>query len=288
MAHLHALLAAESSAAVLIKRGPGKVSCTIGWDRRTDTFETGQWLKQKLEHEAADLSPDGKLLVYFINTQRWSQPNSCYRAISRAPWLKALSFWGTDSWVSGPGPGLFIQNEHGRLQLHALPMESEYDHLNIPVVRDLPPGEPWRSMAKDSQYLVRLQRDGWLAVTPFEKCSAQEAAGITEWKQRHPERIILEKPLLYGWRLRLTHWCGLHDDSNRPLSFDTYALIAPDGTITHQPGWEWAEFDAPRKRMVWTEGCILSQALLSRSGMEISRTLFDTNQIQFERVQAPY
>jgi hypothetical protein len=38
MAHLHALLAAESPAAVLIKRGPGRVSCTIGWDRRTDTF----------------------------------------------------------------------------------------------------------------------------------------------------------------------------------------------------------------------------------------------------------
>ena len=36
MARLLLLLAAEGDRALLIKYGPGRSSCTLGWDRRTD------------------------------------------------------------------------------------------------------------------------------------------------------------------------------------------------------------------------------------------------------------
>ena len=73
MAHLHAILATQSPLAVLVKRGPGRCSGLFRWDRRSDTFENGQWLRQRLDHDAADLSPDGTLFVYFVNTQRYGR-----------------------------------------------------------------------------------------------------------------------------------------------------------------------------------------------------------------------
>lgn len=41
-ARLHILLASEADYAVIIRRGPSKRVCTIGWDRTNDTFTVGQ------------------------------------------------------------------------------------------------------------------------------------------------------------------------------------------------------------------------------------------------------
>ncbi len=35
---LHVLFARDTSGAVILRRGPSKTVCSIGWDRRTDTF----------------------------------------------------------------------------------------------------------------------------------------------------------------------------------------------------------------------------------------------------------
>jgi hypothetical protein len=48
MAHLTGFLATASSSAVLLKTGPGRRCCTIGWDRDEDTFELGQWLGHRI------------------------------------------------------------------------------------------------------------------------------------------------------------------------------------------------------------------------------------------------
>ena len=64
-ARLHVLLAGNSSQAVVIRRGPSKHVCVIGWDRSRDTFEEGQWLKGRIYERRCDLSPDGRHLIYF-------------------------------------------------------------------------------------------------------------------------------------------------------------------------------------------------------------------------------
>jgi len=138
MAHLHAILATESPLAVLIKRGPGRCSGLFVWDRRADTFENGQWLKQKLDHAGADLSPDGTLFVYYVNTQRHGREHSVYRAVSRPPWLTALSFWSAKSWIDGPGAAMFFRDRDKSLKLFTSAHAPKWNHLGIKTVTELP------------------------------------------------------------------------------------------------------------------------------------------------------
>ena len=46
-ARIHVLLAEEAPLGVVIRRGPSKQVCTIGWDRRRDEFQLGQWLRAR-------------------------------------------------------------------------------------------------------------------------------------------------------------------------------------------------------------------------------------------------
>jgi hypothetical protein len=67
---LHVLLARDTPYAVILPRGPSKTTCSIGWDRRNDTFTIGQWLRGRIYERRSDLSPDGKHLIYFAMNGR--------------------------------------------------------------------------------------------------------------------------------------------------------------------------------------------------------------------------
>jgi hypothetical protein len=142
VAHLHAVLASRSPSAILLKRGPGKATGSFGWNRRTDSFTTGQWVRKIIDHTATDLSPDGKHFLYFVNTGGWLLENHVYRAIARAPWLKALAFWGSSPREFGPGAGLFFCDARGALRLRAGPARPEWDHLGLEVVPEFPSTRP--------------------------------------------------------------------------------------------------------------------------------------------------
>jgi len=79
--------------AVVIRRGPSKQTTVLGWDRRTDEFEIGQWLKGRIYHYRCDISPDGKHWIYFaIKGETWT-------VVAETPWLKALDFYPKgDAW----------------------------------------------------------------------------------------------------------------------------------------------------------------------------------------------
>ena len=64
-ARLHVILAREAPLAVVIRRGPAKQVCTVLWNRRTDEFTLGQWLKGRIYEDRCDLSPDGRYFIYF-------------------------------------------------------------------------------------------------------------------------------------------------------------------------------------------------------------------------------
>lgn len=88
---LHVLMRRESDRAVVIRQGPTKVFCTIGWDLTSDEFAVGQWCKHKIYPTASDISPDGTWMTYFALSGRWSAETlGAWRAISRAPYLKAV------------------------------------------------------------------------------------------------------------------------------------------------------------------------------------------------------
>ncbi|EDN66679.1 conserved hypothetical protein [Beggiatoa sp. PS] len=108
-ARLHVLFARESRFAVVIRRGPSKQVCTIGWDRRKDKFSMGQWLKGKIYERRCDISPNGQYLIYFaMNGKPRSEVRGSWTAISKAPYLKAIGLWAKgDCWHGG---GLFLSN----------------------------------------------------------------------------------------------------------------------------------------------------------------------------------
>src|SRR5690242_7373271 len=85
-ARMHVLLAREAKVGLVIRRGPSKSVCTVLWDRKRDTFKLGQWMRGRIYERRSDLSPNGKLLIYFAMNGHWeSETKGAWTAISRVP-----------------------------------------------------------------------------------------------------------------------------------------------------------------------------------------------------------
>jgi hypothetical protein len=93
----------ESPTAVVLRQGPSKVFCTIGWDLRTDEFTLGQWCRHKIYVDRCDISPDGYWMVYFALNGEWrSETLGAWTAVSIAPYLRAVTLWPAgDTWGVG-------------------------------------------------------------------------------------------------------------------------------------------------------------------------------------------
>src|SRR6185503_4777545 len=229
---LHVILARESSRAIVIRRGPSKHTCTVGWDRQTDEFTMGQWLKGRIYERRCDLSPRGEHFIYFAMNGRWmSETRGSWTAISRAPYLEAIGLWPKgDCWNGG---GVFIDDKHFWLNGHA------------PDVAMLRPRHLHASPCPESFfagmgecpliYYPRLQRDGWKEGSSH---AANDRSHTTHFSKRLPG----------GWMLHKLAQCGMdHGRQRRPVYFDEHALMPPDSSKPLEfPSWEWCDADARR------------------------------------------
>ena len=104
----------ESDTAVVFRRGPSRVFCSIGWNLARDEFKVGQWCKHTIYPERADVSTDGRWLLYFALNGRWkSETRGRWTALSRAPYLKAVKLWPKgDTWDGG---GTFYRTASGNI-----------------------------------------------------------------------------------------------------------------------------------------------------------------------------
>jgi hypothetical protein len=85
---------------VVFRRGPSRSVLLISWNTADDTFRTGQWLRGRIYVRRCDLSPEGDPLLYFAANYR--EPYRSWSAISRPPFLTALSMWPKgDGWGGG-------------------------------------------------------------------------------------------------------------------------------------------------------------------------------------------
>lgn len=102
---LFVIFAKEADEAVVFARGPSAWFHVIRWDTRRDSFESGAWIRGKIYPERCDLSPDGKLLLYFVyqGRRRGTTYTPAWTAVSRSPWLKALALWPWNSTWGGGG-----------------------------------------------------------------------------------------------------------------------------------------------------------------------------------------
>ena len=98
-ARLHVVLAREAPLAVVIRRGPAKQVCTVLWNRRTDEFTLGQWLRGRIYEDRCDdggiftgarsywLDPDHRCVQETAEIRR--DPAADYPQIWHARWAEA-------------------------------------------------------------------------------------------------------------------------------------------------------------------------------------------------------
>ena len=265
-ARLHVLLAQDAPLGLVFRRGPSKSVCTFLWDLKTDRFKLGQWLRGRIYERRADLSPDGKHLIYFAMNGRWtSETGGSWTAISKAPWLKAKVLLGKgDCWHGG---GLFTGDRWYWLN-------DGYGHKPLKTCSDYRRDPNWKADLSfggecPGVYYVRLQRDGWTLVSTRD--------GLT----------VFEKPLYRGWTLRKLAHEEISHPPGRGCYWDEHELVHEDGRLERRPDWEWAELDG--RDLVWAEkGALRRAAVSAREVHREPKLLRDFNADRFEAIAAPY
>ena len=268
-ARLHVLLARRAPYGLVLRRGPAKQVCTIGWNRAKDTFEVGQWLKATLYETKCDISPDGKHWIYFALNGRWtSKTRGSYTAIARTPWLKAVTLWPSGTTYGGGGSfdddgGYYVtSNLEGTLfDSRELQPKEGADPYGVPR----------------SPYEARLVRGGWTV------------------EQREHQRgwvslISATRTLAKGWRLHKFVHSEIPTEQGHKVDWEEHALeYSASGVTVACPDWEWADLDSGS--LVWAEkGCLYRGRVVGKPGKHrLEKSLLkDFNDMKFETIVAPY
>lgn len=270
-ARLHVLVARESSQAIVIRRGPSKLTCVLGWDRKTNTVEVAQWLKGRIYERRCDISPNGKHWIYFAMNGKWdSTVKGAWSAVAKSPWLKAVCLHAKgDCWNGG---GLFLDNNKYWLN-------DGHGHESLKTCRNLSRDESYEPPEFYggeclTGYYNRLQRDGW---------TFTGRGGNGQWDTKS----IFEKVLSRKWLLRKICHEQVGSPKGKGCYWDEHELQNDAGEVLTMPDWEWAE---------WLDGAIVYAKNGSLYEMKINTMAFlgeqihlhDFNGYEFENRTAPY
>ena len=245
------LLARDAKVGVILRRGPTRWWHVTRWDTRTDQFEKGQWFHGRIYPDQCDLSPDGKLFVYFAGKWRARARDLGYgdvwTAVSRPPYLTALALWPDTSTYGGGG--IFFDNQSvqvGWPGLHHHP-----DHPPGPLLVNpalVPPPPCWQ--------------EGWLPV-PFVTPVGQYR------KPCGPLALGRDLPVHRASRARIIYY--LYRSARGPIAqFESH----------------WADWDH-RGRLVAAVGGRILTARLTKDDHLRWRQLVDLHPEKPTRLEAP-
>lgn len=157
---LHVLLRPGAPNAVVLRRGPTKVFCSIGWDLASDTFSVGQWCKHTIHSRCCDLSPDGKWMLYSaLDARKSREIRGTFTAISRAPYLKAL-WLRSDGWFGKNFSYTAADTPLGRELLESIFGDEESSRVLTPWYRGRVVRDGWSQSKKHG--LIKPIGAGWL------------------------------------------------------------------------------------------------------------------------------
>ena len=110
MSKLFVITANSAPTAIILRRGPTDWFHLIQWQTRRDVFTHGAWFKGRIYGEKCDVSPDGKLFLGFVlkGSRGSTDFTHAWTAVSRTPWLHALTLWPQGTTYGGGGR--FIDN----------------------------------------------------------------------------------------------------------------------------------------------------------------------------------
>ena len=266
---LAVFLARKARVGVILRRGPSAWAQLVHWDRESDVFTPGQWFHGRVYERRCDLSPDGRLLVYFAAKHgRWPPENDigeAWTAISRPPYFTALALWpNLGSWYGG---GVF---ETDKLVLLDTVCSDE------PHPKFRPKGLKFGHVgAETAPWEQRLLRDRWrLLSRGFDPRTHRRVGEKEVWERPHPERpVILCREIedvdfeRHGGPYFETFW------------LETGGDLVPLTRVT------WADWDDGRRLVFVRDGKLFSASL---EGSDLRETeLFDFNPLRPEEAAPP-
>ncbi|BDI33950.1 hypothetical protein CCAX7_60010 [Capsulimonas corticalis] len=302
-ARLYVILAREAPVGVIFRRGPSRWVQVIHWDTATDTFTPGQWLHARLHERRSDISPNGKLMIYFAVQENRITPKReefiySWTAISKPPYLTALALWPLgQSWGGG---GMFLENDEVWLNHPPACLTPHEKHkpqgLTLTHVES--------TIGEEEQVYQRLERNGWRRIQDWQgeyiKSNRDKAnderiyAGITfssEWYWNLPQEDF---PSHY-----VDHAPGIHERPNLdqtatlvmkktrgggdaiPYGF-AFSIRDNHGQELQIEKAEWADWDQ-QGRLVYARDGKLFEFTLAGDSIELA----DFNDATPEQMVAP-
>jgi hypothetical protein len=270
-ARIHLILARKAPVAAVFRRGPSKQVALLRWSLDTDTVTLGQWLKGRIYARRADLSPDGRHLIYFAATHRPSDPHGgSWTAVSRMPYLTALHLYGWGHcWNGG---GLFVNNRDYWLNGGGPGGPDARVPCGLNRVMTVPKGVTPHMGEDTVTYFPQLLRDGWTA------------QGETV---RNGARVFFfRKPVSHGWELEKAFHAGVHAGRWSECYSEAHRLTGPQEAVIDMPDADSA--DTVSGTVFFAERGFLMRRDVQGDGPGPARLVSDLNDMAFAKVEGDY
>jgi hypothetical protein len=227
---MYAILAREAPRAVIFRRGPNRRVLLLSWDLETDAIVPGQWFKGRIYERRCDLSPDGRLLIYFA-AKFWRQPEA-WTAISKPPYFTALALWMKETaWGGG---GLFdsatsigLNHHHDEFQLA--------DGFALPPSFDVHPLAPERYTLQSSITGIGERQGAFYRMEHF--VGDSHPIGRSDWADWAPNGDLL-----------FTRGCSIY---RLPYANGELAPLAEAREIADLADATFTELPAPPEARQW-------------------------------------
>jgi len=268
---LAVFLARRAPIGVVLRRGPSAWAHLVGWDRASDCFSPGQWFHGRVHGRRCDLSPDGRLFIYFAckhGPRRDAEGiGECWTAISRPPYFTALALWtNLGAWYGG---GVF-KTDRDLLLDASCGLDPHPGHRPPPRRLRIAalPGEtaPWEQ---------RMLRDGWrLIERGFDPRTHQRVGKREIWEKRQQDGAV--------------KLCCEIDEADFRRFGGPYAnryWLETEADLIPIPGAAWAEWDG-WSRIVFVRHGSLFAAVFEGGGLR-EGLLLDFNPLRPANVGAP-
>lgn len=265
--------------AVVFRRGPSRQVRLIKWNLADDTFEPGQWFKGRIYERRCDLSPDGKLLIYFAATCK--EPLFSWTAISQPPWLTAVALWPKgDGWNGG---GRFLGPRKIHLN-HAEGKDQPHPDFRVGCAKfSIGSWATWRGEDATVWYDV-MERDGWECIHQGEWREFGKVKGFA-WKAKTPEQW--QKPHPAGRPLSLEMSIEAVGQDDGPWYVTAYRVAETDGPdVLTLSRADWADWDRQGDLLYARDGCLYRQSFSGTKPLP-AQQVADFSDQRFEAIKSP-
>ncbi|MEM7021389.1 MAG: hypothetical protein AAF637_02225 [Pseudomonadota bacterium] len=267
---LAVFLSRQAPVGVVLRRGPSAWTQLIHWDRANDHFTPGQWFRGRMYERRCDLSPDGRLFIYFAGKfgprpQGTEGVGETWTAISRPPYFTALALCpNLGAWYGG---GVFRNDRTVLMDNTGSPdAHPKFRPHGLKIERVPPTSAPWEQ---------RLLRDRWQLVERGFDPRTHRRVGVRE---------IWQKPRLDG---AITLSRQIEDVDFRRYGSpyaETYWLETPEDLIPIE-GATWVEWDRWDRLVMAKDGKLFAGLV---DGAVLTTTeLYDFNGLQPQEIPTP-